>query len=131
MGEATAHMATEATEVPTAGTVTATHMVRVPTPDMDMDTHTAVPTLDFTEVRTLDTEVPTVGMAMDTHMLDMVDMVASMVLDMDMVATDGMGMDTHTRHLCQQTRLHLEKSESMNIIFTVCYLYDCDSEVRK
>merc|ERR1712185_706200 len=104
-------------------------MVRVPTPDMDMDTHTAVPTLDFTavptldftEVRTLDTEVPTVGMAMDTHMLDMVDMVASMVLDMDMVATDGMGMDTHTRHLCQQTRLHLEKSESMNIIFTVCY----------
>merc|ERR1712227_855145 len=118
--EATAHMATEATEVPTAGTVTATHMVRVHTPDMDMDTHTAVPTLDFTAVPTLDfTEVRTL------------DTVASMVLDMDMVATDGMGMDTHTRHLCQQTRLHLEKSESMNIIFTVCYLYDCDSEVQK
>merc|ERR1712080_154518 len=111
--EATAHMrATEATEVPTAGTVTATHMVRVPTPDMDTDTHTAVPTLDFTAVPTLDstdmeldTEVPTVGMAMDTHtlvpMLDMVDTVASMVLDM--VATDGMAMDTHTRHLSNTT----------------------------
>merc|ERR1711981_100041 len=121
--EATAHMrATEATEVPTAGTVTATHMVRVPTPDMDTDTHTAVvptvvptlgftavPTLDSTEVRTLDmeldTEVPTVGMAMDTHtlvpILDMVDTVASMVLDM--VATDGMAMDTHTRHLSNTT----------------------------
>merc|ERR1712224_370986 len=53
----------------------------------------------------LDTEVPTVGMAMDTHtlvpMLDMVDTVASMVLDM--VAMDGMAMDTHTRHLSNTT----------------------------
>merc|ERR1711881_156962 len=96
-----------------ATTATATHMLghTEATAHMDMDTHTAVPTLDFTavptldstEVRTLDTEVPTVGMAMDTHMLDMVDTVASMVLDMDMVATDGMGMDTHTRHLSTNT----------------------------
>lgn len=141
--EATAHMrateATEATAAPTAGTVTATHMVRVPrrvpTPDMDMDTHTAavptaavptldftaVPTLDSTAVRTLDTEMPTVGMAMDTHTL----VVPTLVPMVDTVAF----MDTHTRHR-QQTQLHLDKPESMNIIFTVCYLYDCDSEVH-
>merc|ERR1712167_166837 len=104
---------------------TDTHTAVVPTvvPTLDF---TAVPTLDSTEVRTLDmeldTEVPTVGMAMDTHTLVLfwiwwirwplwcwIWWLRTVWLWIPILGT------------CQ-TQLHLEKSESMNILHCMLFV---------